>query len=78
MSTEEITQKISRLTEEERLAVSEQVDNFLDFHRAKSFFKAYTKDEFEARLKKSRSEAASGQVISHEQLLALASEKYGL
>ena len=78
MTTQELVQKISCLTSEEKLAISEQVDFYLEQHRAKKHFKAYTRSEILAILEKSRKQAEQGQTIPAYQSLAQLRERYDL
>ena len=78
MTTQELTIRINRLTEEERLSVSRYIDQILKKRHTSPSLKRYTKEEFYAALDKSRRQAARGEVKPAYQSLAEIRETYGI
>ena len=78
MTATELTQKISLLSKGDQAALNRQVDEMLEAQEIRKHFKPYTKDSLVAAIKESHAQAARGEVITHQELLAQVHEKYGL
>lgn len=78
MTTVELTKKISRLSKDDQVIIDRQVNRMLENQEIRKHFKPYTKDGLIRAIKESHAQAAKGQVITHQELLAQTRQKYGI